>query len=80
MERVSPRYTRRAIVRGGVVMSLTGLAVLAVPASSLSRKKDKDCKDFKTQKKAQKFFKKHQPGDPHGLDGDNDGIACETLP
>jgi len=42
---------------------------------------DKDCSDFKTQKQAQKFFKKHNPKkDPHGLDADHDGIACEDLP
>ena len=41
---------------------------------------DKDCSDFDTQKEAQKFFEKHQPGDPHNLDGNNDGEACESLP
>lgn len=41
---------------------------------------DKDCADFATQKAAQKFFEKHGPGDPHGLDGDNDGVACESNP
>lgn len=41
---------------------------------------DKDCADFKNQKKAQKFFKKHNPKkDPHYLDADNDGVACEEL-
>lgn len=41
-------------------------------------KGDKNCDDFKSQKKAQKFFKKHNPrSDPHGLDADNDGLACE---
>jgi len=31
------------------------------------------------QRAAQKFFKKHNPRrDPHNLDGDNDGIACES--
>ena len=42
---------------------------------------DKDCSDFPNQKKAQKFFKKHNPKkDPHYLDADNDGIACEDNP
>ena len=36
--------------------------------------------DFDTQREAQDFFKRHQPGDPHRLDGDNDGVACESLP
>jgi len=37
--------------------------------------------DFPTRRKAQKFFKKHNPNrDPHRLDADNDGIACEDKP
>ncbi|MFP4393439.1 MAG: excalibur calcium-binding domain-containing protein [Desulfohalobiaceae bacterium] len=36
--------------------------------------------DFDTQAEAQSFFEKHQPGDPHRLDGDGDGVACEGLP
>jgi hypothetical protein len=41
---------------------------------------DKDCSDFDTQAEAQRFFEKHQPGDPHNLDGNGDGEACESLP
>ena len=26
---------------------------------------------------AKAFFERHQPGDPHRLDGDGDGRACE---
>ncbi|WP_251980332.1 thermonuclease family protein [Salinibacter ruber] len=42
--------------------------------------RDRDCDDFDTQPQAQAFFERHQPGDPHGLDGDGDGVACESLP
>jgi len=42
--------------------------------------RDRDCSDFDTQPEAQRFFERHQPGDPHGLDGNNDGEACESLP
>lgn len=42
--------------------------------------KDKDCSDFETQPEAHAFFKTHQPGDPHNLDGNGDGEACESLP
>lgn len=38
---------------------------------------DYDCADFSTQAEAQEYL---TPGDPHRLDGDNDGIACELLP
>ena len=41
---------------------------------------DRDCKDFSTHAEAQAFFQDAGPGDPHHLDRDNDGIACETLP
>lgn len=40
---------------------------------------DKDCSDFRTQAEAQAFFNSAGPGDPHRLDADHDGIACETL-
>lgn len=41
---------------------------------------DKDCTDFSTHSEAQDFFEFAGSGDPHGLDRDGDGIACETLP
>jgi len=47
-----------------------------VPAGSASAV-DYDCSDFSTQEEAQEYL---LPGDPYGLDGDNDGVACEDLP
>lgn len=41
---------------------------------------DRDCSDFDTQPEAQRSFECHQPGDPHNLDGDGNGVACESLP
>ena len=41
---------------------------------------DKDCSDFSTHAQAQAFFEAQGPGDPHRLDRDHDGSACETLP
>jgi len=41
---------------------------------------DRDCSDFSTQNAAQQFYEAHGPGDPHNLDGDGDGRACESLP
>ena len=43
---------------------------------------DVNCSDFDTQREAQRFFEDEggPQRDPHGLDGDNDGIACESLP
>ena len=53
-------------------------AILAQPASAF---RDRDCADFATQRQAQSFYKKHHPNrDPHRLDADRDGLACEDLP
>lgn len=42
--------------------------------------RDLDCSDFGSQAEAQGFFERNNPSqDPHGLDGDGDGIACESL-
>jgi hypothetical protein len=54
-----------------------GLAVPASPAAAA----DKDCSDFRSWRTAQNFYKNHggPRHDPHRLDGDGDGIACESL-
>ena len=43
---------------------------------------DRDCGDFATQAQAQCLFRAAggPARDPHRLDADNDGIACESLP
>lgn len=41
---------------------------------------DRDCRDFKTHAEAQAFFESQGPGDPHKLDSNGDGQACESLP
>lgn len=43
---------------------------------------DRDCGDFDSQPVAQRFFRAAggPEEDPHRLDGDDDGIACESLP
>ena len=42
----------------------------------------KNCGDFATQAEAQRWFDTYFPydGDVAKLDGDNDGVACESLP
>jgi hypothetical protein len=42
---------------------------------------DRDCGDFRTWREAQDFFLANggPSSDPHRLDADNDGIACENL-
>lgn len=43
---------------------------------------DKNCSDFSTQEEAQAFFEAAggPESDPHRLDGDGNGVACESLP
>ena len=41
---------------------------------------DRDCGDFGTWPEAQDFYEAAGAGDPHRLDADGDGIACESLP
>ena len=47
------------------------------PTSTQGLAADRDCADFATQAQAQAFFQQAGPGDPHGLDQDRDGRACE---
>jgi Excalibur calcium-binding domain len=78
MRQFSTRHTRRSVVALSLVVTASA-AGSALPVG-VKAFKDRDCNDFKTQKQAQRFFKRNQPGDPHNLDGDNDGRACESLP
>jgi Excalibur calcium-binding domain len=71
-------------------VSLLAAAFAVVPTASLlsmaiatpvASARDKNCSDFKNQKKAQHWFRKHHPRrDPSNLDADHDGIACEDNP
>ena len=69
---------------GNSEMKILRLAVLAVIfaafATGTQAQRDMDCSDFRTQREAQAFYETQGPGDPHRLDRDNDGVACETLP
>ncbi|TWG93060.1 Micrococcal nuclease (thermonuclease) homologs [Nocardioides sp. J9] len=60
----------------------TGLAATASTSASGAAVADRDCGDFSTQAASQRFFLDHggPRSDPHRLDADGDGIACETLP
>lgn len=64
------RFAITALLAGAFLVGL-------VIAPTASHAIDYDCGDFSTQEEAQSFL---LPGDPHNLDGDGDGIACESLP
>jgi hypothetical protein len=62
-------------------MLALGLLVPLVAAQPAAAFVDRDCSDFSTHRQAQRFFERHNPRrDPHRLDADHDGIACEDLP
>lgn len=63
---------------------LVGAAAVATGAPSSARVQhaaDRNCEDFANQAQAQHYFEDHNPGqDPDQLDGDGNGLACESLP
>jgi excalibur calcium-binding domain-containing protein len=61
--------TRAALAAAIALASLT----FAGPAVADSH----NCSDYASQREAQAAL---EPGDPDGLDADNDGIACENNP
>lgn len=64
----------------GAALALLVLLLTALPSTAVAS--DKDCADFASQRAAQIFFIKHGGPryDPHRLDGDDDGVACEDNP
>ncbi|MET3697701.1 endonuclease YncB(thermonuclease family) [Bacillus oleivorans] len=51
----------------------------ASPDSPELDEPDRDCGDFPSWEEAQAFFEEAGTGDPHRLDGDGDGIACDSI-
>tara|TARA_R110002051_G_scaffold256524_1_gene315619 strand:- start:1239 stop:1445 length:207 start_codon:yes stop_codon:yes gene_type:complete len=60
-------------------LALCAASLAASSATALAQAGDRDCSDFRSWQEAQAFYEANRPGDPHRLDADNDGIACETL-
>lgn len=72
------RWAGRALA-GSVGAALAALMLSAAPALA-HHSFDLDCADFSSQAAAQYHMNAH-PGDPDGLDGnDDDGRACESNP
>ena len=70
---------RRTAVLLAVLLVTGFLAAFSGPAQAVA---DRDCSDFATQAAAQRFYV-DQGGprrDPHRLDADDDGRACDSLP
>lgn len=61
-------------------MAVAFVALAAWAPAPASATADVDCADFPSQAAAQRWFDDHGPGDPAYLDGDGDGVACESNP
>jgi len=70
------------------MLGLIGLSALGGPTAGVSTGAsesiinrvtvaDRDCPDFAIQTEPQAFFRSQGPEDPHRLDADGDGRACE---
>ncbi|WP_116114945.1 excalibur calcium-binding domain-containing protein [Amycolatopsis ruanii] len=60
--------------------AVAGIALLGPAPAVFAQPTDKyDCSDFTYQEEAQAVLDQDR-SDPYGLDDDNDGKACETLP
>lgn len=62
-----------------IALGLSALLFIGSVGTSRAQSDDKDCSDFSTWQEARAFYEANRPGDPHGLDADNDGVACETM-
>lgn len=71
--------SRRPLL-GLLVAAIMGVGSLAAAPAAVAA--DRDCGDFSSQRDAQIFFLNEggPHSDPHRLDSDGDGIACETNP
>ena len=69
---------RSLMVLTSLVFAST-FACISVYADKAAAQDILNCSSFATQEEAQAVFNR-DPSDPHNLDGDNDGIACEELP
>ena len=72
-------YMHAKIARALTILIIAlGLSTwIQAPANAIV---DRDCGDFSTQAAAQTFYNTAGAGDPHGLDADDDGIACDSNP
>lgn len=72
---------RRAVLRSPIAF-VTSLLLLVSVGAVPAHAADKDCGDFVSQEAAQIFFLNNggPTSDPHNLDSEGDGVACESNP
>jgi endonuclease YncB( thermonuclease family) len=64
----------------GIVAALSVACAFVLVTAAPAGAQDRDCAHFSSQAAAQDFYESAGPGDPHRLDADGDGIACESNP
>ncbi len=69
---------RRSLL--SLVLLAAATVVVSLGTQPAGAAVDMDCGDFASQAAAQTFFLNAGPGDPHRLDSEGDGIACESNP
>jgi endonuclease YncB( thermonuclease family) len=65
------------LLRAVLLAALACLLMIALPSPAAAA--DRDCADFAPPAAAE-AWRPAYPGDPDGLAGDADGVACESLP
>ena len=63
-----------------VAATIVLVLAITLAAATPGAAQDRDCSDFDSQAEAQDFFENAGPGDPHRLDADDDGRACDSNP
>lgn len=76
-----PRLDKICVfINNGAGMHPVGEAVISLPTGyGRQRSSAHNCSFFSSQRRAQYYLELY-PDDPSGLDGDNDGAACEANP
>lgn len=69
---------KELLMRASALTPAVVVLVIAL-APAVVAQDDLNCDDFDTQEEAQQQLDE-DPSDPHGLDTDGDGVACEDLP
>src|SRR5215210_5484473 len=70
---------RRSLMIVAILAFVSTVAVMSVYAHKAAAQDILNCSSFATQEEAQAELDRN-PSDPNGLDGDDDGSACEDLP
>lgn len=71
-------HWRAPVVSSTALTAILALVLGAQGSLGLALAQDLNCDDFSTQGDAQAVYNA-DASDPHGLDANNDGIACESL-